>query len=268
MFEVKTFEWPLATGLMTCSGEKFIAAKAQNRVFGTRSTLPVEFFAHQLMAVDPRNVAKLYEFCRTYGIPAETTFYDEDYGVFDEWAAPFRMSDFGAVEDPVIEELIRENSVSCSRCLLGVRVSEVSSNLERLQAAVRAVQACALGSTPHQYSEELAFINVHVESMNSLMKPRSVTLLTAVCNQIVDTVASPFEWQVCERCRKPFKRRQDKPGAIEWPDEMKNPRKTKYCSTTCTSRSTSETYYRKMVERAFREEMEESLGLRPEDFEI
>lgn len=188
--------------------------------YQVRHQLPVEFFNHQLLSVDPNDECALVAFMEKWGLPF----------------SPLRSADkplFGFILNEVITNKtlrqqmkhgIRESNAAFKKIpmpfdeKIPISRNEAASTLLMFQSIVKAIHASVLDGTPLSH-EALAYVDLGATNTRVLLNRNSnplfmrllswQTLTAAICNQIIETVADEkAEWYQCENCGLVFKRRQ------------------------------------------------------------
>ena len=240
-------DWPLAIGKAQVNGITYFYESDEPK---ERSTLPVEFFSNQLFEVDVDDESALFDFCSEWGLmyhPLRSSpHFDESYRryrgrtFFDaETLDSFMDLPIGIFVD-LPDEIVSAWAVTAR---------EVAVTIKDLRYALLEIKNGVMfeldGIKNFNLDIDCSLIEIGASNPYKLFfhSGSTPTLTTAICNQVLDTLADPAPWHICERCGKPFKHRQDRAGAVEWPLPAKRrTRGTKYCSYTCYTRATSARY--------------------------
>lgn len=194
--------------------------------------LPTEFFSHQLMEIDAEDTEGIINFATEFGF----LFHPARYGRCN------LCRDFdSSCEEARVEELERLIAASPSNLmrygiLSYISIKEMKAAIEDLQADIGELFRCISKSDT---GPMLDFVNVgscNPFLITSNPKHMRVTgsLTNAVCNQIIDVVASDRPWKVCkcDKCGRIFK----KPQGSSPSKTDKSPSTALYCSTRCRDR--------------------------------
>lgn len=195
------------------------------------STLPVEFFNHQLMACDPSDFDAVRDFVTAWGLPYSPVRYNP-FGVRALPRDRKRTEADKAIKQT--DELLKQSGRAV------VSFAEAQHAIESLQWVVLEMRKAIAGEKHHDFSRMLnaATCNGLVvgESDGSLFRSMlklpngspwlSERLTCAVCNQIIATMADEKPWRLCARdgCGVIFKER---------PDTNNSRGNAKYCSLRC-----------------------------------
>ncbi len=250
---VSPIEWPLAMGKAQVDGSTYFYGSHDELDGAQRSTLPVEFFSNQLFEVDTDDENALFDFCSEWGLMRHPIRNDP---LFDYNLSSYRGRSFldGETLDSFLWDLdeIRDFELPNGNPWgYAVSAREISYTIKDLRCALLEIRNGAFfelhGIRNANLDVDCSLIEIGASNPYRIFfNPGgafSPTLTTAICNQVLDTLADPAPWHICERCGKPFKHRQDRAGAVEWPLPAKRrTRGTKYCSYTCYTRATSAAY--------------------------
>ena len=127
-----------------------------------------------------------------------------------------------------------------------ISIAEASSVVEASQRAIRSLLAwvksvlhgeCELsdfymgsGELWEAWSFAAYAAEANITPANCV-NPCNGNIISAVFDQLQATFLSPEPWRICPECGKPFKRKQNSPGAT--PKTSKNPPRSKYCCEKC-----------------------------------
>ena len=216
----------------------------------TCSSLPVEFWNHELLEVDERDASSLAAFIGSWGIPylpmRECVEFASDQE--KQWIAETEKSRCSFRPIPKLGKMNGDGVYAESKAsgtLLYVSRSEAESAVLWLKLAVLELVYGANGAPEHRIAEIVnraaaprRILRLERYSGAVLMDMKgsglaSCGLLTsAVCSQLVESFADNAEWRVCacDGCGRVFKRKRPE-------DERTQPHgDSKYCCTACKNR--------------------------------
>lgn len=207
------------------------------------SSLPVEFFNHQLFEYDPTNEDDVHEFLACYGLLFSPSREDEN--CFEDWGEPMCESDAAAkdlteqMEEHFHKKPITANVVSLLEASFTLRVLQetVTSMMTLLKKSDATLDDMAriksvLGAASRHPLEIVASwegvtptAHLHRNGLSS-----HGLLVSAICNQIVDALDDPTPWRTCacEGCERLFKYKQSKSAGHD--------SDSKYCCDKCMER--------------------------------
>jgi hypothetical protein len=216
--------------------------------WGWLENLPVEFFNHELLAVDIDNEAAVFEFVTLWGFPYSPKR-------FGELATLQAYSDTRAIEKT--NELVSRLGTD----YYCISRDEVVESLTMLQTCVRGLFSIIKGETEWFDFQPInqAATNTHYIQSNGtyVLAQQSLTATTssggqltqAICNQIIDAIEDSADWRDCknEKCSRVFKRqrsfgssKQPKYGPVS---------DSEYCSDRCREAQKSRERRRRAKER-------------------
>lgn len=201
------------------------------------SMLPVEFFNHELMAVDPDSEPSVYEFVKEWGFPyapsrnpATAPITHEDWELENHFKEVCKET--GELTWEVHEiredaaraagELDENESTSDDYGDSVISFAEASLTIRTLQDVVKSIwahfregeridfTAVNRGSCHPYVAQQHMFIRT-VGGWDDNRSLASFGLFTsAICNQIIETIADNTPWRdcACEGCEVIFKRKQ------------------------------------------------------------
>lgn len=214
--DARPVQWTLASGI---DERGFIVGGS---MLDARDSLPTEFFNNELMDVNPDDEESVVEFAKKWGIMA----HPERFGHSARHDKPTQHQD-APEESPFM--------------MLAVPLEEMQGAIRLLQACITAMRKYILhgdgfepdwlGNMPIDWKYAAAIINKCASSshridfgLNVLQRP--ITLTSAICNQVIDTIADPAPWLECAYCGKPFKHQHNA-------QTSKKKTGTLYCSSEC-----------------------------------
>lgn len=213
--------------------------------------LPIEFFNHDLMEVDASDDGSVAGFARAWGLP----FHPARFGF---WPSIVK---FREVADAMREtDAIAEAHSGAEWETLYLSMSEARLSISHLQSAVADLRRLVKGDAWDDDREYVTLFNCANRDERALAVPVPIefgpikhemfldhgawielddwgfqratyTLTNAICAQVVETVANPAPWQVCEYCGKPFKLQRDYSPRKAKTDRKQTQRK--YCCNRC-----------------------------------
>ena len=219
-------------------------------------SLPVEFFARELLECDPQNTDSLIDFVSEWGLP----FHPSRFGRYSMGSLERRERVYRAIEatDAIMKE-------SCD-ARAHLSMEEASLSVADMQECVRGIlsyvegiaETCdlalvnAASANPWNVSKSKSGVQISDDgksmaidmmadwdnrkiSINDVDCENHMliggTLTNAVCNQIIDTVLSDAPWKQCAHCGRVFKHQRN--NSSRQPKTSKKPSDATYCSSTC-----------------------------------
>lgn len=234
MLSAQRISWPVAPPLRFEHDEIEYLGIPMSKADGLwfRDLLPTEFFSHQLMGIDPTDTGNIVDFAAEFGL----LFHPARYGHCSLYRSFDSIDEEARVEE--LEKLIAASPNDLMRygILSYISIKEMKAAIEDLQNNIEELFLCITKSDSWPL---LDFVNAG--SSNPFLitsNPGHIqvngSLTNAVCNQIIDVVASDRPWKVCkcDKCGRIFKKPQ---GASPSKTE-KSPSTALYCSTRCRDR--------------------------------
>ena len=110
-------------GVIEWNGGRYLVEDRRKRT----SCLPTEFYAHEFLAVNPRDTASLLEFASRWGVPSHPCRYSRDRG----WAEPFFRWDWDFENAPLVTGIPYGYGWTCEerRMLAGIIESNAAGGL-------------------------------------------------------------------------------------------------------------------------------------------
>lgn len=218
----------------------------------TCSSLPVEFWNHELLEVDERDAPSLAAFMESWGIPylpmrecVELASDQEKQWIAETEESRYSFRPVSKLGEVNGDGVYAEGETSGT--LLYVSRSEAEKAVLWLKLAVLELVYGASGAPEHRIAEIVnraatprRMLRLERYSDAVLMDVKggglaSCGLLTsAVCSQLVESFADNAEWRVCacDGCGRIFKRKR--PGNTKTQPHGDS----KYCCTACKDRQT------------------------------
>lgn len=208
---------------------------------GKRSSLPVEFFSHEFMEVDPWDARAVVDFAAEFGVMVHPGRDEFGYGVREDDTRSYRA--YGAIE----KSRKARRTFHERRYELGhffVSLEEMSLAIEAMQYEVRSLFSYLRGDSdywPGWYVNAASCNGLHVcsDQDEARWMMANPTLTSALSNQIIDFIASetPMKECACEGCGRIFKQYHST-ASERMPKTSKNPPRSVYCCKKCRDRQT------------------------------
>lgn len=215
-------EWRLAKPeLITFDNFQFVEASGEYR-----SELPIEFFSHQFMDINPKSLDDIMELVTIWGIPLHPSRYPLAYGGY--------LSSL--ITKPAIRLTDRYRFIWDIERYSATSLDEIIATVIDLQFEIREMFEYLKGNISEYFPSVINFgliSPVKIASFNHAIRYPSheYNLTNAISNQILDTVADDREWKICSRpdCGRIYKRFQ----GHSKPKTSKRASDSKYCSVRC-----------------------------------
>lgn len=218
---------------------------------GSRCDLPVEFFSHQFMNLNPLNTDDLLQFAELYG-PMQhprrfgicVPFNGFSEQIIDSYEPELDGFSIDTYDPDAMHDALASSLAISAKIgpkwdepyYLGVTLFEMRTAVIDLQYAIDSLFEYLHGDQDIWHGYE----TINAGACNDLAVNDGVrtfpdnNLTNAICNQIIATIADEHPWKTCacEGCERLFKRYQGKKA----PKTSKNPSDAIYCCKACQDR--------------------------------